>query len=157
MRLTRHIMVAHKGWVKQNSQEWFDKEIDDEIKNCEKLFKKFKKLKPHIDNYIYNATRYKIRKMIFDKNRSYFEKKLIEFISKPKDVWMSLTSLGLPNESFSIEVSVLKTNNRVEHDANSVLEGFKTYYSILAENLVKILPKYSINILLTLLLNIINI
>ena len=41
-----------KRWVKQNSQEWFYGEIVDEIKNRDKLFKKFKKSKLHIDKYI---------------------------------------------------------------------------------------------------------
>ena len=41
--------------VKQNSQEWFDGEIADEIKNQDKLFKKFKKSKLQIDKDIYNA------------------------------------------------------------------------------------------------------
>ena len=81
--------------VKQNSQEWFDGEIADEIKNRDKLFKKFKKSKLHIDKDIYNVARYKVRKMIFDKNRSFFEKKLSESIGKPKDLWKSLKSLGL--------------------------------------------------------------
>ena len=44
---------------KQNSQEWYDGEIADEIKNRDKLFKKFKKSKLHIDKDIYNAARYK--------------------------------------------------------------------------------------------------
>ena len=52
-------------------------------------------------------------------------------------------------KSFSFEVSGLKVNNTVEHDANPVLVGFKSYYSTLAENLVNMLPKapnkYSIN------------
>ena len=60
--------------VKQNSQEWFDGEIANEIKNCDKLFKKFKKSKLHIAKDIYNAARYKVRKMIFNKKRSFFEK-----------------------------------------------------------------------------------
>ena len=62
--------------VKQNSQEWFDGEIADEIKNRDKLFKKFKKSKLHIDKGIFNAARYKVRKMVFDKTRSFFQKKL---------------------------------------------------------------------------------
>ena len=60
--------------VKQNSQEWFDGEIADEIKNRDKLFKKFKKSKLHIDKDIYNAARYKVRKMIINKMRSFFGK-----------------------------------------------------------------------------------
>ena len=55
----------------------------------------------------------------------------------------------MPNKISSCEVSALKINNTVEHDANSILEGFKNYYSTLAENLVNMLPKapnkYSIN------------
>ena len=56
--------------VKQNSQEWFDREIADKIKNCDKLLK-FEKSKLHMDKYIYNAARYKVRKMIFSKKRSF--------------------------------------------------------------------------------------
>ena len=80
--------VAHikERRVKQNSKEWFDGEIADEIKSCYELFKKFKKSKLHIDNDIYNATRYIVRKMIFDKNISFFEKKLRESIGKPKSM-----------------------------------------------------------------------
>ena len=47
------------------------------------------------------------------------EKKLSESIGKPKDLWKALKSLGLPNKISSCEVSALKINNTVEHDANS--------------------------------------
>ena len=77
------------------------------------------------------------------------KKKLSESIGKPKDLWKALKSLELPNKISSGEVSALKINNTVEHDANSILEDFKNYYSTLAENLVNMLPeaanKYSIN------------
>ena len=61
--------------VKQNSQEWFDGEIANEIKKRDELFKKFKKSRLHIDKDIYNGARYKVRKMIFDKKRLFFLKK----------------------------------------------------------------------------------
>ena len=54
--------------------EQADGEIADKIKNRDKLFKKFKKSKLHIDKDIYNASRYKVRKMIFDKKRSFLKK-----------------------------------------------------------------------------------
>ena len=47
--------------VKQNSQEWFDGEIANEIKNRDRLFKKSKKSKLHIDKDIYNAVRYNLQ------------------------------------------------------------------------------------------------
>ena len=60
--------------VEQNSQEWFDGEIGDEIKNFDKLFEKLKKSKLHIDKDIMRR-RYKARKIFFNKKRSFFEKK----------------------------------------------------------------------------------
>ena len=64
----------------------------------------------------------------------------------------ALRSLGLPSKTSSCEVNALKINSKVEHDFNSVLEGFRNYYSTLAENFVKMLPKptnkYSINLVI---------
>ena len=60
--------------------------------------------------------------MIFKKKRLYFEEeKKIE----SKDLWNVLKFLGLPNKISSCEVSALKVNNTVEHNADSVLEGCK--------------------------------
>ena len=135
--------------VKQNFQECFDGEIAGEIKNCDKLFKKFKNSILQIDKDTYNEARYKLQKMIISKKRAFPENKLTESIGRPKDLWKALRSLGLHSKTSSCEVNALKINNEVEHDFNSVLEGVRNYYSTLVENLVKILPKptnkYSIN------------
>ena len=79
--------------------------------------------------------------MIFNKKKDYFENKLSECIGKPKELWKALKSLGLPNKTSSCEVSALKVNKTVQHDTNLVLGGFKDYYSNLAGNLLKKLPK----------------
>ena len=87
--------------------------------------------------------------MIINKKRAFLEDKLTESIGKPKDLWKTLRSPGLPSKTSSCKVNALKINSKVEHDFNSVLEGFRNYYSTLVENLVKMLPKptnkYSIN------------
>ena len=87
--------------------------------------------------------------MVFNKKISFFENKLSESIGKPKDLWKALKSLGLPNRFSSCEVSAFRIKNTIKHDGKSVLESLKNYYSTLAENLVKMLPKarnkYSIN------------
>ena len=75
------------------------------------------------------------------KRDRFLKKNLSQSIGKPKDLWKALKFLGLPNKISSCEVSVLKINNAVEHDANLILEGFKNYYPTLAENLVNMLPK----------------
>ena len=121
----------------------------DEIKNRDKLFKKFKKSKLYIEKDIYDVAKCKVRKMVFNKKRSFFENKLSESIGKPKDLWKALKLLGLPHKFCFCKVSALEINNTVEHDGNSVLGSLKNYYSTLAENLVKLLPKarnkYSFN------------
>ena len=56
---------------------------------------------------------------------------------------------GLPNKISSCEVSVLKINNTVEHDANSVYKVLKIIAQIWQRTLLKMVPKapnkYSIN------------
>ena len=127
--------------IKHNSQEWFDAEISEAIKNRDKLLEKFKKSRLHIDKKLYNADRYKVQKLIFNKKKDYSENKLNECIGKPKELWNTLKSLGLPNKTSSCEVSALKVNKTVQHDTNLVLGGFKDYYSNLAGNLLQKLPK----------------
>ena len=129
--------------IKHNSQEWFDGEISEAIKNRDKLLKKFKRSRLHIDKELYNAARYKVHKMIFNKKKDYFENKLNECIGKPKELWKALKSLGLPKKIFSCEVSALKVNKTAQHDTCLVLGGFKDYYSNLAGKLLKKLPKPS--------------
>ena len=90
--------------IKHNSQEWLDGEISEAIKNCDKLLKEFKRSKVH--------------KLIFNKEKYYFENKWIECIGKPKDLWKALKSLGLPNKISSCKVSALKVNKTVQHEKN---------------------------------------
>ena len=80
MSVTDKVVPIKEKWVKQNSQEWFDGEISDEIKNRHELYKKFKKSKLHISKDIYNAARYKVRNMIFNKKRSFFKKKKVNLL-----------------------------------------------------------------------------
>ena len=67
MSVIDKVAAVKERRVKQNSQEWFDGEIVNGIKNRDKLFKKFKKSKLHIDKDIYRAARYKVWKIIFNK------------------------------------------------------------------------------------------
>ena len=72
--------------IKHNSQEWFDGEISEAIKNRDKLLKKIKRSRLHIDNELYNVVRYKVHKRIFNMKKDYFENKLNEHILKPKEL-----------------------------------------------------------------------
>ena len=43
--------------IKRNSQEWFDSEISEKLIIWDKLFKKYKKTRLHVDKEIYKRAR----------------------------------------------------------------------------------------------------
>ena len=76
----------------------FDGEISEAIKNRDKLLKKSRRSRLHIDMELYNAARYKVHRMIFNNKKDYFENKLNGSIGSPKESWKALKYLGLPNK-----------------------------------------------------------
>ena len=59
MVVINKVAPIKEGRIKHNSQEWFDGEISEAIKNHDKLLKKFKRSRLHIDKELYNAACYK--------------------------------------------------------------------------------------------------
>ena len=55
--------------VKNNSQEWYDGEIAEKIAARDKLFKKFKKSKLHIDKDLFKEARNSVVNLIKKKKR----------------------------------------------------------------------------------------
>ena len=55
--------------IKQKSQEWFDGEVSEKTSVRDKLFKKIKKSKLHIDREIYKIARYEVQKLISYKKK----------------------------------------------------------------------------------------
>ena len=55
--------VKSKG-IKKNSQEWFDSEISEKLIIRDKLFKKYKKTRLHVDKEIYKRARYSVQNLI---------------------------------------------------------------------------------------------
>ena len=70
------------------------------------------------------------------------KEKLSENIAKPKELWETLKSLGLPNKKSSPSNICLKYKNGSLFESLSIAVNFKRYYySSLEENLVLKLPK----------------
>ena len=59
--------------VKQNSQEWFDWEIADEIKNLDKLFRKFKKSKLQLTKIFIMRQGINYRKLLLTKKEHFLK------------------------------------------------------------------------------------
>ena len=59
---------------KNQSNEWFDGELAEQISNRDKLFKKFKKSKLHIDELIYKEAKNTVQRLIEEKKKFFIEK-----------------------------------------------------------------------------------
>ena len=99
-----------------------------------------------MEKELYNTAQYKsTQKLISNKKEYYFEIKLNECISKPKELWKALKSLGSPNKISSCEMSALRINKAVQHDTKLVLGGFKDYFSIFLKTFCKSSLNHQIN------------
>ena len=126
--------------IKTNSQEWFDGEIRDKMIFRDKLLKKFKKTRNQVDEDKYKSTKYDVEKFIKKKKRDYYHTKLEQNIGKPKELWKTLKSLGLPSKKTSVSKICLKKEDGISFDDATNASIFNKFYSNLADNLVKNLP-----------------
>ena len=102
--------------VKVDSKEWFDNFVSEVINNRDKLFKKFKESRLPLDQENYKKACYKIKKLIAEEKRNYFETKLTENIGKRKELWKTLKALGLPNKVSIATINALKDDKVVKYD-----------------------------------------
>ena len=79
--------------VKNNSQDWFDAEINEEIKRRDKLLARLKKSRLQSDNESYKKARNKVQRMIKNKKKNFVVGKLNENMGKTKELWKSLNHL----------------------------------------------------------------
>ena len=82
----------------------------------------------------------KVQRMIKDKKKNFVIGKLNDNIGKPKELWKSLKSLGLPSKRSSSATICLEKDGILSFDPKTNAEIFKDFYSNLANNLVKKLP-----------------
>ena len=129
--------------VKNNSQDWFDAEIHEEIETRDKLLAKFKKSRKSTDHVNYKKARNKVQYLINDKKKTFVVGKLNENIGKPKELWKSLKSLGLPSKQASPSTICLEKRGSSSFDSKTNAEIFKDFYSNLASDLLKKPPSPS--------------
>ena len=102
----------------------------------EKLLLKFKKSKLHIDEEIYKKIRNQVQKLIKKKKRNFYEINLKQKINKPKELWKTLKSMGLPSKAVSPSNICLKDRNEIVFNDTKNCSIFKSFFSNLAQNLV---------------------
>ena len=134
--------------VKANTQKRFDREVLENINTRNKVFKKFKKSRLHINKELYKKAKYNTLKLITAKIRAFFDDKLSENIGKPIELWETLKSLAMPQKTLILNFNAVESNNAVTFDKLAVAKIFKVIFSNLAESLLIKLPnapnKYNI-------------
>ena len=122
-------------------KKWFDREIAEKLSIKDQLFKKFKSSRLNIDWEIYKEARNDVQRTIKRNKKQYLKEELSENIAKPKELWQTLKSLGLPNKKNSASNIRLKNKNGFLFDSLSIGETFKKYYCSLAGNVALKLHK----------------
>ena len=90
--------------VKGNTKKWLNGGVLEKLILMNKLFKKCKKLRLHIDKELYK------KKPKYDE-LNLFEEKLSETIGKPKEFWESLKSLCIPNKTLISNFNAIEEND----------------------------------------------
>ena len=120
--------------VKANAQKSFDGEVLENINTRDKLFKKFKKSRLHVNKELYKKAKYNRLKLIAAKKREFFDDKLTENVGKPKELWETLKSLGMPHKSLISNFNAIESNITLIFDKKTIAKIFKDF-SNLAESL----------------------
>jgi len=89
---------------------------------------------------MFKKNRNQLQELIKSKKKNFVTQKLTENISKPRKLWKTLKTLGLPNKNGPSTKVVLGTNEKVSLDNKENAEKFKNFYENLASNLVNKLP-----------------
>ena len=135
MKVVNEIAPSKDIRIKNNTQDWFDREIAELIHACEKLFLKFKKSTFHIDEENQKKVKYQVQNLIRKKNRELYETNLRQKINKPKELWKTLRSMGLPSKAVTASNICLKDKNEIVFNATKNCPIFKNYFSSFAHNL----------------------
>ena len=140
MKVVNEIAPSKEIRIKNSTQEWFDREIAELIHAREKLFIKFKKSKLHIDEENYKKVEYQVQNLIRKKKREFYETNLRQKINKPKELWKTLKSMGLPSKAITASNICLKDKSQILFSGIKNCSIFKNYFSSLAQKLVSKLP-----------------
>ena len=92
------------------------------------MLKKFKHSKLHVDDLVFKEQRNYVQNLIRDKKQEFYKEKLQQNVGKPKELWKTLKSLGLPSKS-SFRTKTCLNKDRIKHfDDKSNATIFKDYF-----------------------------
>ena len=82
VKVVNEITSSKEIRIKNNMQEWFDREISELIHAHKKLFLKFEKSKFHTDEENYKKVKYQVQNLVRKKKRQFCETNLRQKINR---------------------------------------------------------------------------
>ena len=93
------------------------------------------------DKDLLKAAKISLKNIIQKKKRTFFQDNLKENSNNSKELWKTLKSLGMNSKNMNQSKICLKENGTPQFKPKRNANFLKTFYSELAANLVKMLPK----------------
>ena len=109
--------------VKSNTKPWFDIDVLNAIRNCDKHYKNS-----------YCQAKPLLTKIISFKKNLYFEEKITENKNIPKKLWRTLKSLSMPSKEGCQSKISLKQNGVVSFNSKYNANTFYRFFSNLADS-----------------------
>ena len=78
--------------------------------------------------------------MIAGKKQAFFDEKLSESLGKPKELWNTLKSLGMPKKMVVSNFNAIDDNKSLTYDIKTMSKVFKDFFSDLAKSFLDKLP-----------------
>ena len=79
----------------------------------------------------YQKVKYEIQNLIRKKKRQFYETNLRQKINKPKELWKTLRSMGLPSKAVTASNICLKDKNEIVFNATKNCSSFKIICQVL--------------------------
>ena len=130
--------------INGNTKAWFDSEVIALINKRGGYSKKFTSSGLDTDKDLLKAAKISLKNIIEKSKKTLFQDKLKENSNSSKELWKTLKSLGMNSKSLNQLKICLKDNGVTQFDPKKNANIFKTFYSELAGNLVKMFPKPSL-------------
>ena len=114
-------------------------EVLEKLRSKDKLFKASKKTRLYTDKELYKKAKYDVQKLIAAK-KQVFSAKLSESVGKPKELWNTLKSLGVPKKTVVSNFNAIDDNKSVTYDKKTMSNIFKYFFSNLPKSFLDKLP-----------------
>ena len=89
---------------------------------------------------VYKKAKYDAQKLIAAKKQAFFDEKLSERVGKPKELWNTLKSLGMPKKTVVSNFNAIDDNKSLTYDIKTMSKVFKDFFSDLAKSFLDKLP-----------------